>query len=134
MIARSWEFKSPYRYHFKINTCMRIDELTRLGYRVVAHQDGQLVSLYGSHKVSDKVGTIVRPGGKGLYLGTLKEFALNYYSGMSDYPDALLTYSYSINDLLEGDPDTGITHPPHDGGEIVVRQAKLVSVEYLPQD
>jgi len=111
---------------------MRIDELTRLGYRIVANKDGQLVSLYGSHKVSSKVGTIVRPGGKGLYLGTVKDFALNYYSGMSDYPDALLTYSYKIRDLVEGDPDSGITEPPHDGGEIVVREAKLVNIEFLP--
>lgn len=113
---------------------MRMNELTRVGYRVVANKDGQLLSLYGKHLVNDKIGTIVRPGGQGLYLGTVKEFALNYYSGMSNYPDALLTYSYSIDDLLAGDPEMGLSKPPHDGGEIIVRQAKLVNVEYLPED
>ena len=113
---------------------MRIDELQRVGYRIVANQNGTLRTFAKGDIVSDKIGSVVQPAGEGLYLGTIKDFVFNYYIGMSAYPDVLLTYKYDIKDLLRGDPEEGISKPPHDGGEITVRKATLVDVEYLPEE
>lgn len=113
---------------------MRIDELQRVGYRIVSNQNGTLRTFAKGDIVSDKIGSVVQPKGEGLYLGTIKDFVFNYYSGMSAYPDVLLTYRYDISDLLRGDPEEGISKPPHDGGEITVRKATLVDIEYLPED
>ena len=113
---------------------MRIDDFKRLGYRIVANQNGTLRTFMKGDIVNDEIGSVAQPGGAGLYLGTIKDFVFNYYSGMSAYPDVLLTYSYDINDLLSGDPESGISKPPHDGGEITVRKATLVNMEHLPYD
>lgn len=113
---------------------MRIDELKRLGYRIVSNQNGTLRTFLSGDIVSGEIGSVVQPGGEGLYLGTIKDFVFNYYSGMSAYPDVLLTYRYNIKDLLKGDPESGISKPPHDGGEIIVRKATLVDIEYLPEE
>lgn len=95
---------------------------TKIGYRIVSNQDGTLVSIAGNDPVNSTVGSTVTIGGAGLYLGTSKKFVMDYYSGLTDYEDVLLTYEYSPDDLLSGNPDDT-------DGEITVRKAKLIDME-----
>jgi hypothetical protein len=95
---------------------------TGIGYRIVSNQDGTLVSLAGSDKVDPTIGSTTSVGGAGLYLGTSKDFVMNYYSGLTDYDDVLLTYKYDMDDVLSGNPDDS-------DGEITVRRATLVDIE-----
>ena len=106
---------------------------TYIGYKVVAYNGKRAVSIYNMDKeISLNIGGYeIDP--KGLYLGTSRKFCINYYTGLSDdyeegiggYQDMLLTYEYSIDDLLEGFPDDS-------DGEVKVKKAKLVNKEILP--
>lgn len=88
------------------------------GYKVVSKRNNKFWSLMdSSQEIPSRIGSIVRSG-RGFYLGTTEVFVRDYYQGMTDYPDALLVYSYSESDLIRGNPD--------EEGEVVVRKAKLV--------
>lgn len=98
--------------------------MERMGYRVVSYDpDTGLQSLYGRDLLDLQIGQNCTAAGRGLFLGTTRAFCESYYSGLTDDADILLTYSYDIEDLLEGDPDAE--------GEITVRQARLVAAENL---
>lgn len=74
-----------------------------------------------------KIGTVWLGTAKGLYLANKKSFCLDFYSGMSDDPDVLLTFEVDPKDVLNPE---GLT-PPHLGDEVLVRKAKLVKVEHV---
>jgi len=82
-----------------------------------------MYTLAGDVPVNSKIGTTSEPQGKGLYLGTSKKFVIDFYTGLSDYKDVLLTYRYDIKHIMNGDPD--------EDGEITVTKATLVDKEVL---
>tara|TARA_B100000287_G_scaffold409854_1_gene437632 strand:- start:20 stop:445 length:426 start_codon:yes stop_codon:yes gene_type:complete len=95
----------------------------RQGYKIVAHEDGKLYSLQNPDlQYNVKVGTIESPSG-GMFLGTTKNFVIDYYSEMTDKQDALLVYEYDPEDVISGQPD--------EEGEVKVTKAKLVSMEVI---
>lgn len=102
---------------------MKLNEIARpsyMGYRVVEKRDGKYYSLYSKEEIPLKIGQeTVDP--KGFYLGTTREFATDYYTGLTDYDDAILTYEYRPEDVIKGDP----TSP---NSEIIVRRAKLLEI------
>jgi hypothetical protein len=110
-----------------------LESKTYLGYKVVAFDGKKAFSLYEKQQeISLEPGIWeFLPGG--IFLGTTKQFCINYYTGLSDdyieghgkYRDMLLTYGYSREDLLEGEPD-------HSDGEVRVKKAKLLYKEILP--
>lgn len=98
-----------------------------LGYKsAIIRKQGKSKSLFSIYdknfEISEaKIGTIVNL--QKFYLGTSKQFVLDYYSDMSDEDEVLLTYEYSDNDIVSGGP------PDHSLSEIVVKRAKLISIE-----
>ncbi len=96
---------------------------TRQGYKIVAYEDGKLYSLQNPDlEYRAKVGTVESPSG-GMFLGTTKDFVVDYYGEMTDKQDALLIYQYSVEDVISGQPD--------EEGEVKVTTAKLISMEVI---
>lgn len=100
-----------------------LEKENRIGYKVVGKKDDKLFSLQNPNLIYNaKVGEAeVNEGG--FFLGTTKEFVIDYYSGLTDERDALLTYTYSSDDLISGNPD--------EEGEVKVGKATLVGIEVL---
>ena len=95
----------------------------RQGYKIVAHEDGKLYSLQNPDlQYNVKMGTVESPT-NGMFLGTTKNFVIDYYSEMTDKEDALLIYEYDPEDVISGQPD--------EEGEVKVTKAKLVSMEVI---
>ena len=95
----------------------------RQGYKIVAHEDGKLYSLQNPDlQYNVKMGTVESPT-NGMFLGTTKNFVIDYYSEMTDKEDALLVYEYDPEDVISGQPD--------EEGEVKVTKAKLVSMEVI---
>ena len=95
----------------------------RQGYKIVAHEDGKLYSLQNPDlQYNVKMGTVEAPT-NGMFLGTTKDFVIDYYSEMTDKEDALLVYEYDPEDVISGQPD--------EEGEVKVTKAKLVSMEVI---
>lgn len=93
-----------------------------IGYKIVGWDGKRAFSLYQTNKtVNITIGSI----DKNIYLGTTRQFVLDYYSGGTDYQDLLLTYQFRPEDVIKGDPDD----KGPGGGEIIVQQAKLIKVE-----
>ncbi len=91
--------------------------------KIVAYEDGKLYSLQNPDlQYNVKVGTVESPSG-GMFLGTTKDFVVDYYGEMTDKQDALLVYQYSIEDVISGQPD--------EEGEVKVTTAKLISMEVI---
>lgn len=59
---------------------------------------------------------------QGIYLETSKQFVLDYYSGMTDDPDLLLTYEFDIKDAINN---------PAPNSEVRVKKAKLIDIETI---
>jgi hypothetical protein len=93
-----------------------------IGYKIVGWDGKQAFSLYNKHILISLIKGDVITDPKGVFLGTTKNFCIDYYSGMTDNQDLLLTYEYMAKDLLRGDPE-------HPNGEIVVKEAKLLDIE-----
>lgn len=95
----------------------------RQGYKIVAHEDGKLYSLQNPDlQYNVKMGTVETPT-NGMFLGTTKNFVIDYYSEMTDKEDALLVYEYDPEDVISGQVD--------EEGEVKVTKAKLVSMEVI---
>ncbi len=103
---------------------MKLSDFQGTGYRIVSIQDGQLVSLAGNDHINPTIGEVTTASGAGLFLGTSKAFVTDFYTGLTDFNDALLTYKYDRSDVLSGDPHSK-------DGEITVRKAVLVDIEEL---
>lgn len=97
------------------------------GYKIVAYDGTRFYSLYSQKTLNIQIGQTLNFGGEGLFLGTTKEFCTNYYSGGTDDQDALITFEYSPQDLIKGDPH-------HHDGEVQVTKAKIVNIELLPKE
>jgi len=95
------------------------------GYKIVAWDGQSARSLYDANQViNTTIGASAEMGGNGVYLGTSKKFCTDYYSGLTEDQDMLLTYSFSDQDIINGDPY-------HQNSEITVRQAILENCELL---
>lgn len=100
-----------------------------IGYKIIADvgNKGYGVSLYDKGlKISLKRGDTTKFD-TGLFLGTSKKFVNDYYSGLTDYPDLLLTYEYDTADVMSGDPKSS-------SGEVKVRKATLTDVEKVIEE
>lgn len=96
--------------------------LNRTGYKMVGWNGRHAFSLYDLNvQIPLTIGAETLDP-KGLYLGTSRQFCIDYYSGLSDFEDLLLTYEYNVNDVLAGSPD-------HTNSEIKVSKAILKKVE-----
>lgn len=90
----------------RIKTLLResIDNSTQaIGYKVMRISQGQLVS--GANKVLNykaRVGEVIQMPGNGIYLSTVKDYVLDYYSGLAD-DEVLLTLSFDKRDITTGD-------------------------------
>tara|TARA_B100001778_G_scaffold334668_1_gene347047 strand:+ start:4774 stop:5100 length:327 start_codon:yes stop_codon:yes gene_type:complete len=95
------------------------------GYKMVAWDGQRAYSLYDQNQTIDiSIGSTTQMEGQGVFLGTTREFCMNYYSGLTDDQDMLLTYTYNAEDIIEGDPN-------HPNSEIRVRQARLTNYELV---
>ena len=95
------------------------------GYKVVGFKDGKAFSLYDKSEIGINTGQLYEfPGGT--FLGTTLKFVIDYYTGLTDENELVLTYSFSDKDVLEGFAD-------HEG-EVLVARATLVNIEQLPKE
>lgn len=95
------------------------------GYKMVAWDGNRAYSLYDPGMTIDTtIGSSISAEGKGIHLGSSKEFCQNYYSEMTDDQDMLLTYEFLPEDLLSGNPD-------HPNDELTVKQARLTAYELV---
>lgn len=99
--------------------------MDRIGYRVVSwtETDG-LTSIAGGVRLGLEIGKMDDMPGEGLFLGTTREFCEDYYTGLTDGDDILLTYAYEDDDVLRGAPGSS-------AGEVTVRRARLLAIENL---
>lgn len=101
-----------------------------LGYKVIGYDANKkrAFSLYDSRRTYKvKVGMIERDDKHGLYLGTTRNFPLDYYSGQTDFDDLLLTCEYTDTDIIKGTPTDK-------NSEILVRQYKIVKIEFIKNE
>jgi len=66
----------------------------------------------------------------GFFLGSSKEYVLDYYSGLTDDPELMLTYEYDSDETV----DRSVADHSVTPGEIRVRRAQLVAVEQIEKD
>lgn len=98
--------------------------LTRVGYKVVGWNGQYAFSLFNTKiQIPIIIGSEIIDS-KGLFLGTSRQFCIEYYSGLSNYEDLLLTYEYNMTDIIQGNPNDK-------DGEVVVSKAILKNVEKL---
>ena len=91
-----------------------------IGYKIVAFNGQQAYSIY-DHKITINL-TIGSFSPNKTYLGTSKQFCLDYYTGGTDDQDLLLTYEFNEQDVIQGDPF-------HHNGEIIAKNTTLLNVE-----
>jgi hypothetical protein len=99
-----------------------------LGYKSAIIRSKYLYSIYDrKFKISQaKVGSVVLLDK--FYLGTSKQFVLDYYSDITDEDEVLLTYEYDESDIVSGGP------PNHPLSEIIVKRAKLIKIDPMIKD
>jgi len=92
-----------------------------VGYKVVAYRNGKAYSLANPAIIySLAIGSITER----TYLGTNEKFCIDYYQGITDEQELLLTYSYDTNDVISGSDSVN-------GGEVLVRKARLEGYKSL---
>jgi hypothetical protein len=101
-----------------------------VGYRVVnIDDDGNLVSQADSRvKLPARVGVMHEIPGGGMYVSNSKDYVKDYYWHGNEDPEdpiqALMTYSFSLEDILEGNP--------HDREpELSIRRGKVLNIQRL---
>jgi len=112
----------------KLDNVSHIEDLqegpVNTGYKIVGYDGKKAFSLYDTKTAIDINKGDVIEDPNGIYLGTEEQFVLDFYTGLSDYDDLLLTYEYEDSDILKGSK--------HDkNSEIIVRKAKLVDIKKL---
>ena len=102
-----------------------------LGYKIVGLKKDtrQAYSIYSKEPINISIGSVTGFNGEGLFLGTSKDFCLDYYScGTLDEDDELLlTYEYNQQDIIQGDPNSM-------NGEIQVKKGVLVNIEPVDKE
>lgn len=102
------------------NWFKKFSNAIHIGYKIVSWNGVEAFSLYDRNKkVNINIGAI----DSSIYLGTSKDFCLDYYSGLTDDRDILLIYSYHESDIVSGNSSSN--------GEVLVRKAQLKNVEFL---
>lgn len=89
------------------------------GYKIVGWDGQRAFSL-----MNTSITYAIEPGTvhANLYLGTSPEFVKNYYTGLTDFADMLLEYSFDPADIVQG------------GGkdsEVFVKKATLIRSEII---
>lgn len=97
-----------------------------IGYKIVGwdSKKKRAFSLYDVKKTYTIKKGMIEKNNHGLYLGTTKDFPIDYYSGQTDYDDLLLTCEYYDDDIIKGDPNSR-------SSEIIVKQYKIIKIEVL---
>jgi len=102
-----------------------------LGYKIVGKdtKTGVTYSIYNKKPISIQMGVIDKYEGIGTFLGTSKQFCLDYYSCGTEDEDGelLLTYEYDLNNLIKGDPSVN-------NGEVQVSEATLIDIEEINKE
>ena len=90
----------------------------RLGYKMMELRGKRLHSLAHSPVTYPaKVGARISMGGAGIFLGTSKQFVLDYYSGLTDGAEVLVTFSVDPKHIVKDA-----------GDEITASEAKIASI------
>lgn len=96
---------------------------TRLGWKIVSWDGERLRSLADPFLIYNiKEGDVVS-NPRGFYLGTTRRFVEDHYTGLTDYPDALICFLYNKDVVISG--------YPWEEGEVKVLEAEVYSIEYL---
>lgn len=72
-------------------------------------------------KIPAKLGIVTMPG-KGIYMSTLKQYVIDYYSGHEK--EAVITFEFNENEITDGN----LTDREP---EFAVKTAKIVNIEKL---
>ena len=102
----------------------KLIESSKVGYKVMRF-DGKyaIAGADSRQKFSLKKGSTISMTGNGIYLGTDKQYVLDYYSGLADR-EVLITFSFDPNKITTGNlTDREV--------EISVPNAKIVDWEEL---
>jgi hypothetical protein len=104
---------------------------TMLGYKGVSYnpETRTASSFWGGGEIDLTIGGwAYTDSPKGMYLGSDKDYVLDYYSGMTDGEEILLTYQFNIEDALS------ICDTSACSGEIRVKKAQLINIEHIDKD
>jgi len=73
-----------------------------VGYKVMRYENGNLIAGADSRQIfPSKIGSSIQMKGNGIYLGTNKQYVLDYYSGLAD-DERLLTFEFDEDDITTG--------------------------------
>lgn len=97
---------------------------TMIGYKVMRYENGILMAGADSRvKLDAKIGSVVKMPGNGIYMSTVKEYVLDYYSGLAD-SEVLITFEFNTSDIKTGNIED--KEP-----EISVTKAKIINLEII---
>jgi len=124
-----------YKYHVRKGNWFKQAGFKMRGYKAVGYnpQTGQGYSLYGGTgmPIDINIGSWMdNQTPAGFFLGSSKEYVLDYYSGLTDDPELMLTYEYDSDETV----DRSVADHSVTPGEIRVRRAQLVAVEQIEKD
>ena len=95
-----------------------------IGYKVMRLENDSIISGANSQYAFNlEIGSIISMEGNGIYMGTNKDYVLNYYSGLADV-ESLLTLEFSKSDIVTGSLDDREV-------EISVRKAKIIDTQLI---
>jgi len=120
-----WEQVGTYKMAFLTEDFERgSNPNTMFGYRVMEYDPSRNVAI--SVQDRNKAEIPLKAGqplsyGKGHYLGSSKQFVMDYYGGLSDY-GVVMKVEFDLDDIIQGEV-TG------SDGEIAVRKSTLVNWE-----
>lgn len=98
-----------------------------IGYKVMRYEDGKLISGANSSLTFEpKIGEYMRMPGQGIFISPIKDYVLDYYSGLND-SEALLTFEFDPKDIKFGE----LTDKEP---EVGVSRAKLIDFEILDDE
>jgi hypothetical protein len=114
---------------------IKVSQTENLGDKAVGYKDGQGFSLYGGGglPVDITIGSVMEnlsPSFHGFFLGSSKKYVLDYYSGLTEEDELLLTYSYSSEDVIGNQVESDRMCD----GEVRVKRATLINIESIPKD
>ena len=95
------------------------------GYRIVdCDQAFNVKTIQTNSDVDLKIGSTIGGSNDRIFLGTSEQFVSDYYSGLTENDDVLLTYVYDDADIIQGDPSSK-------DSEIVVRKARFLEASFF---
>jgi hypothetical protein len=113
------EKKASYENNIK-------DSNFKLGYKIVAFDGENFLSLQNPDKIYDiEIGDNLSDK-NGVFLGTTKDFVIDYYTELTDFEDCLITCKYNLKNLIKGNPE--------EEGEVLVRNCEVIGIKLLSED